>query len=136
MPYVFTARHHNYACYDTYYVRSSYEMSNEICRLFLHEERLAILPELGTGCGDMVSDDRKHFVRYGIGPRDLIGTIVKHNAMTSWALSLHMCCRLQKNIREMTLIPARDVDEEPSQRQNDAAHVQMTMAKSGTSLKS
>ena len=49
------------------------------------------------GCGDMmVSDDRTKFMRYGIGPRDLIGITDKPNVMTNWALSLHICCRLPK----------------------------------------
>ena len=69
------------------------------------------MPELGTGCGDKVSDDRTNFMRCGDGPRDLIGITVKPNAMNIWASSLNICCRLQKNIREMTLVPARYVDE-------------------------
>ena len=70
----------------------------------------------------MMSGDRTHVMRYGRGPRGLIGITVKAIAMKTWALSLHICCRMQNDIREMTLAPARDVDETPSQRGTDAGH--------------
>ena len=67
---------------------------------------------------DMMPGDRTHFMRYGKGPRGLIGITVKPNAMKTWALSLHICCSIQKDIREMTLVPTRDDGEKPSQRGN------------------
>ena len=63
---------------------------------------------------DLMSGDRTNFMRYGKGPRGLIGIAVNPNAMTTWALSLHICCRIQKDIREMTMVPTRDVAEKPS----------------------
>ena len=78
----------------------------------------------------VVSDGRTNFVCYGKGTCGLIGI------KPTGSLSLHICCRIQKDIRGITLVPTRDVDEKPSQRRNDAAHVQMTVGNSGTCLKS
>ena len=62
----------------------------------------------------MMSDDRTNFMRYGKGPRGLIGITVKLNAMKTWALTLHICCRMQKDIREMTQhdMLTRNLDKE------------------------
>ena len=42
------------------------------------------------------------YKRRGKGPRGLIGITLKLNAMKIWDLGLHICCRIKKDIREMT----------------------------------
>ena len=84
-----------------------------------------------AGSWNMMSDDRTHsLLRYGKGPRRLINVTVQPNAIKIWALSPHTCYHIPKGIREMNLVPARDVDEKPSQRGNEAAQIQMTVGNS------
>ena len=102
IPYFFAAGHHNYARYGLYYLRSSEAMPDEICRQFLQGEHVTRhLAGVWNGMWtDMMIEAT--FMRYGKGPRGLIGITLKPNAMKTWALSLHICCRIQKDIREMT----------------------------------
>ena len=41
------------------------------------------------------------FMRYGHGPGGLIGITVKPSALKHWALSLHICSHLIKDLAEM-----------------------------------
>ena len=102
IPYFFTAGHHNYARYGLYYLRSSEAIPDEICRQFLQGEH--VTRHLAGAWNGMWTDMmiETTFMRYGKGPRGLIGITLKPNAMKTWALSLHICCRIQKDIREMT----------------------------------
>ena len=106
IPYFFSSGHHTYASYSVYYLRSAEALPDEICRQFLQEEHVTshIAGAWNGVCADMLSDDdRTDIMRYGKGPRGLIGITVNPNAVKTWALSLHICCRIQKDIREMNL---------------------------------
>ena len=65
-------------------------------------------------------------MRYGKGPRGLIGITLKPIAMKTFAPHTEGHPRND---------PTRDVDEKPSQGGNDAAHVLMTVVNSGISVK-
>ncbi len=79
IPYFFTAGHHNCARYGMYYHRSSEAMPKEMFRQFLQGEHVArhITGAWNGIWTDMMSDDRTDFMRYGKGPRGLIGITVK-----------------------------------------------------------
>ena len=102
IPYFFATVHHNYARYGLYYLRSSEAMPDEICRQFLQGEH--VTRHLAGAWNGMWTDMmiETTFMRYGKGLRSLIGITLKPNVMKTWALSLHICCRIQKDIREMT----------------------------------
>ena len=82
IPYFFATGHHSYARYGLYYFRSSETMPYEICRQFLQGEH--VTRHLAGAWNEMWTD---------------IGVTLKPNAMKTWALSLHICCRIQKDIR-------------------------------------
>ena len=64
---------------------------------------VAILPERGSGRGqDMMSDDRNNLQVIWQRSRGLIGITLKTKSNKTWYLSLHICCRIKKDIREMT----------------------------------
>ena len=41
-------------------------------------------------------------MRYGHGPRGIIGIILKPEALKMWALGLHICSRLEQDIADIT----------------------------------
>ena len=82
IPYVFATGHHSYARYGLYYFRSSEAMLDEICRQFLQGEHVT-----------------RHLAGAWYGMWTDIGITLKPNAVNTWALSLHICCRIRKDIR-------------------------------------
>ena len=42
------------------------------------------------------------FMRYGHGPRGIIGITLKPETLKTWALGLHICSRLEQDIAEIT----------------------------------
>ena len=44
----------------------------------------------------------KTFMRYGHGPRDIIGITLKPESLKTWALGLHICSRLEQDIADIT----------------------------------
>ena len=134
IPYFFAAGHHDYARYGLYYLRSSEAMPDEICRQFLQGEHVTrhIAGAWNGMWTDMMIETT--FMRYGKGPRGLIGITLIPNAMKTWALSLHICCRIQKDIREMT---QHEMSTRNGHKEEHACYrMQMTVINSGTNLKS
>ena len=42
------------------------------------------------------------FMRYGHGPRGIIGITLKPETLKTWALGLHICSRLEQDIADIT----------------------------------
>ena len=42
------------------------------------------------------------FMRYGHGPRGIIGITLKPETLKTWALGLHICSRLEQDIGDIT----------------------------------
>ena len=85
IPHFFTAGHHNCARYGMYYHRSSEAMSKEICRQFLQGEHVTryITGAWNGIWTDMMTDYKTNFMRYGKGPRGIIGITVKSSKWKS-----------------------------------------------------
>ena len=85
MPYFFTAGHHYYARYGMCYHRSSEAMPNKICRPFRQEEYVTrhIAGAWNGLWTVMMAGGKIEFMRYGKGPRGLIGITVKPNKRIS-----------------------------------------------------
>ena len=77
IPYFVAAGHHNYARYGLYYLRSSEALPDEICRQFLQGEH--VTRHLAGAWNGMWTDMmiETTFMRYGKGPRGLIGITLK-----------------------------------------------------------
>ena len=60
------------------------------------------------------------FMRYGHGPGGIIGITLNQQALKRWALSLHVCSRIIKDVKEMSELDAQDVtshkEEKPARR--------------------
>ena len=101
MPYFFAAGHINYARYGLYYLRSMECLPSEVLARFLKGEHV-MRHQTGLWNGmwsDMFIETT--FMRYGHGPGGLIGITLKPSALKHWALSLHICSRLIKDLAEM-----------------------------------
>ena len=95
------------------------------------------MPELRTGSGqDMMSDDRKTFIQYGKGARGLIGITLKPNARNTWDFSLPLCCRVKKDIREMTHHEMSTRNLHKEEIMSRMVRMKMTVGNLGKNLKS
>ena len=92
--YSIASGHHNYARYGLCNIRLSEALTDEICRQFRQGEHVTChIARAWNGMWtDMTSDDRTNVMLYGKYPRGLIRITVKPNAMTTWYLSLYICC--------------------------------------------
>ena len=91
MPYFFAAGHHNYARYGLYYyLRSMEKLPAEILEKFLKGEHVMhYRPGIWNGIwSDMYIETT--FMRYGKGPKGIIGITLKPSAVKRWAFSMHV----------------------------------------------
>ena len=79
------------------------------------------------------------FMRYGHGPGGIIGITLKPKALKRWALGLHICSQLTKDIaairegNDQTTVTVHK-EEMPSRKQTDAADRQHIREKLGISI--
>ena len=102
MPYFFAAGHHNYARYGLYYLRSMQRLPTEILEKFLKGEHV-MRHKLGLWnsiWSDMYIETT--FMRYGKGPKGIIGITLKPSAVRRWAFSMHVCCRVANDVAKIT----------------------------------
>lgn len=101
MPYFFASGHVNYARYGLYYLRSMENLPREVLSKFMNGEHVM---RHKAGIWNSIWSDmfiETTFMRYGHGPGGLIGITLKPSALKRWALSLHICSRLLKDLDEM-----------------------------------
>ena len=101
MPYFFSAGHINYARYGLYYLRSMERLPRDLLDKFLKGEHV-MRHQAGLWNGlwsDMFIETT--FMRYGHGPGGLIGITLNESAMKRWALSLHVCSRLVRDVADL-----------------------------------
>ena len=98
LPYFFASGHVNYARYGLYYLRSMESLPKEELSKFMKgEHAMHHVPGLWNGIwSDMYIETT--FMRYGHGPGGIIGITLKPETLKTWALSLHICSRLQQDI--------------------------------------
>lgn len=102
MPYFFAAGHHHYARYGLYYLRSMERLPVEILEKFLKGEHvMRHKPGIWNGIwSDMYIETT--FMRYGKGPKGIIGITLKPSAVKRWAFSMHVCCRVANDVATIT----------------------------------
>lgn len=102
LPYFFAASHVNYARYGLYYLRSMESLGNEEIVMFMKGQHVMHhVPGLWNGIwSDMFIETT--FMRYGHGPGGIIGITLKPETLKTWALGLHICCRLEQDITDLT----------------------------------
>lgn len=101
LPYFFASAHVNYARYGLYYLRSMESLDREELAKFMKGEHVMHhVPGLWNGIwSDMFIETT--FMRYGHGPGGIIGITLKPETLKTWALGLHICCRLEQDIAEV-----------------------------------
>jgi len=140
MPYFFAAGHANYARYGLYYLRSMERLPDEVLARFLKGEHvMRHKPGLWNGIwSDMYIETT--FMRYGHGPGGLIGITLNQSALKRWALSLHICSRLIRDVSEMEdgSTESHEVtmhkEEMPARKKSDAVDRENIRAKLETCI--
>lgn len=98
IPHFFAAHHPNYAHYGLYYPRFLEALSQDILHKFMKGDHV-IRHTPGTWNAmwtDMTIETT--FMRYGKDLRGIIGMTMKPNTLKTWALSLHSCSVLIKDV--------------------------------------
>ena len=101
LPYYFAAGHVNYARYGLYYVCSMEKLPPHVECLFLKGQHVT---RHIRGIWNGVWSDQfieSTFVRYGHSTGGIISITLKQNALKIWALSRHICCRMESQMLEM-----------------------------------
>jgi hypothetical protein len=101
LPYFFASAHVNYARYGLYYMRSMESLGPEELSKFMKGEHVMHhVPGLWNGIwSDMFIETT--FMRYGHGPGGIIGITLKPETLKTWALSLHVCSRLEQDVDKL-----------------------------------
>ena len=101
MPYFFAAGHLNYMRYGLYYLSSMQRLPDDILVQFMKGEHV-MRHQAGMWNG-MWSDIfiETTFMCYGHGPGGLVGITLNAAAMKRWALSLHTCSQLVKDLTDL-----------------------------------
>jgi len=102
LPYYFAAGHQNYSRCGLYYLHQAESLCGELLERFLKGEHVTRhIPGIWNGIwSDMMIEST--FMKYGKGPGGIIGITLQPNTLRIWALSLHICSILSKDIHEMT----------------------------------
>ena len=101
IPYFFASAHIHYAWYGLVYLRSMEKVNGKILEKFMEGDHVQHHTQ-GIWNGmwtDMYIETT--FMRYGHGPRGLTGITMNQSAVSRWALSLHTCSRLLKDVADM-----------------------------------
>ena len=101
MPYFYAAGHINYARYGMVYLRSMEKLEGGILDRFMRGEHVSRHQRgLWNGMWTDVYIDTT-LMRYGHGPGGIVGITLNEHALCRWALSLHICSRLTKDIADL-----------------------------------
>jgi len=101
LPYFFAAGHIHYARYGLCYLRCMEKLTGELLEKFLKGQHVQ-RHQAGIWNGiwtDMMIEST--FMRYGHGPGGIVGITLNQLAVQRWALSLHTCSRLMKDVAEL-----------------------------------
>ena len=102
LPYYFAAGHQNYSQCGMYYLRQAEALGGELLERILKGERVTHhIQGVWNGIWSCMMIE-SGFLRYGKGPSGIIGITLPPNTLEIWALSLHICSILSKDIHEMT----------------------------------
>ena len=99
--YFFAAGHLNYARYGLYYLSSMERLPDDILVQFTKGKHV-MRHQAGIWNGmwsDMFIETT--FMRYGHGPGGLVGITLNAAVMKQWALSLHTCSQLVKDLTDL-----------------------------------
>lgn len=98
LPYFFAAGHHNYARYGLFYLRTTENISSSMLDNFLNGNHvMRHMPGYWNGIwSDMWIETT--FMRFGHGLKGIIGITLKPEAVKTWALSLHICTKLEEDV--------------------------------------
>ncbi len=101
IPYFFAAGHANYARYGLYYLRSMESLPSEIQKLFMKgQHTMRHTPgSANSTWSDMFIETT--FMRYGHSHGGLTGITLNDSATRRWALSLHTCSQIIRDITSM-----------------------------------
>ena len=101
IPYFFASAHVNYARYGLYYLRSMESLPAEILTLFLNGQHTMrhVCGASNSTWSDMFIEST--FMRYGHSHGGLTGITLNDNATARWALSLHSCSQLIRDLTTM-----------------------------------
>ena len=119
LSYFFTSGHVNYARYGLYYLRSMESLGQEELSKFMKGEHVMHhVPGLWNGIwSDMFMETT--FMRYGHGPGGIIGITLKPETHKTWALSLHICSRLEQDIISL-VVKEQDISQEAHKEERKA----------------
>ena len=97
LPYYFAAGDVNYARYGLYYLRSMEKLFPHVERLFLKGQH--VTRHIQGIWNGLWSDQfiESTFMRYGHSVGGIIGITLKSNALKIWALSRHICCKIEES---------------------------------------
>ena len=100
--YYFAAGHQNYSQCGMYYLRQAEALGGELLERILKGERVTHhIQGVWNGIWSYMMFESTFF-QYGKGPSGIIGITLPPNTLGIWALSLHICSILSKDIHEMT----------------------------------
>ena len=101
LPYYFAAGHVNYARYGLYYLRSMGKLPPYVDILFLKGQH--VTRHIQGIWNGLWSDQfiESTFMRYGHSIGGIIGITLKSKALKIWALSRHICCKIESDMREI-----------------------------------
>ena len=101
LPYYFAAGHVNYARYGLHYLRSMENLPPHILSLFLQGQH--VTRHINGIWNGLWSDQfiETTFMRYGHSAGGIIGITLKSEALKTWALSRHICCKIESDMRNM-----------------------------------
>ena len=101
LPYYFAAGHVNYARYGLYYLRSMEKLPPHVERLFLKGQH--VTRHIQGIWNGLWSDQfiESTFMKYGHSVGGIIGITLKSKALKIWALSRHICCKIESDMGEV-----------------------------------
>jgi len=111
LQHFFASSHVNYAQYGLYYLRSMESLGQEELSKFMKGEHVMHnFTRLWNGIwSDMFIETT--FMRSGHGPSGIIGITLKPETLKTWALGLHICHCLEKDITSL-LGKEQDINQE------------------------
>ncbi|KAJ8351728.1 hypothetical protein SKAU_G00232040 [Synaphobranchus kaupii] len=101
LPYYFAAGHVNYARYGLYYLRSMEKLPPHVQSHFLQGQHVTRnIRGIWNGLwSDLFIEST--FMRYGHSAGGIIGITLKPEALKIWAVSRHICCKIESDMKEM-----------------------------------
>ena len=101
LPYYFASSHVHYARYGLYYLRTMEKLPPHVLSHFLKGEHVTRHVQ---GIWNGIWSDQfieSTFMRYGHGSGGIIGITLKEETLKVWALSRHLCCKIESELEEM-----------------------------------